>query len=277
MPSAERACAAQRARGQAHLTVGRRDDRTVLGDLRMSGSSKLLFPRGSGRGSRLGMDAVLLNSAGGVTGGDRFDLALHLAPKTDLRVTTQAAERIYRALPGTVGRIETQARLAQGARLAWLPQETLVFEGAGLERHLRFDLAADSQLLASEVLVFGREAMGEELRNVVLRDRIDVRREGRLVFCDRLRLDGDCAGLLDHEAVGGQARAMASVIMAGPGAAARVEALRALLPETGGISALDDDLVFMRLLGRDSLALRSVLIPLLTEIARDTLPRPWML
>jgi urease accessory protein len=265
---------AQRAQGRAMLAARRAGGRTRIADLSMSGSSKLLFPRVCGET----LDAVVLNSAGGVTGGDRFALGMRAEAGAALRVTTQAAERIYRARDAEPpGEMRTALAVAPDATLLWLPQETILFDGAALDRHLDIRMAADARLIACETLIFGRAAMGETVRALRMRDRIDLRRDGRLVFADRLRLDGDARAALARAGVAGGAGAMASVLWAAPGVGARLDALRADLPAGAGASALDPDLVFLRLLAPDGFSLRAGLVPLLRRLTETDLPRPWML
>ncbi|MCR8550344.1 urease accessory protein UreD [Salipiger sp. P9] len=264
--------AAQRARGRARIGARLRNGRSAIGDLHMSGSSKLLFPRAQGA-----LQAVYLNSSGGITGGDAFEVAAHVEPGAHLAMTTQAAERIYRALPGETGRVETRLALDAGARLDWLPQETIFFEGAALDRRLSIEMAPDARLLACEALIFGRHAMGEVLHNLRLRDRIDLRVDGKLVFADRLRLTGDAHETLAHPAVAAGAGAMATVIHAAPGAASQRDSLRAMLPESAGVSAISDDLLLLRLVSVDGYALRGHLAPVLRCLSGAELPRPWMI
>ncbi|MBV2361704.1 urease accessory protein UreD [Thalassococcus sp. CAU 1522] len=239
----------------------------------MSGSAKLLFPRNADES----LAAVFLNTAGGVTGGDAFHLTASAEAGASLTLTTQAAERVYRALPDETGLVRTRLSCAEGATLHWLPQETILFDGAALDRHLSIDMAGDASLLACEVLVFGRAAMGEDVRDLRLRDRIDLRRDGRLCFADRLQLTGDAATALRRPFVADGARAMGSVVFAAPGAAHRLEGLRAGLPPQAGVSALHDDLVFLRATAADGFALRGLLIPLLARLSGAELPRPWMI
>ncbi|MFZ5962180.1 tRNA (N6-threonylcarbamoyladenosine(37)-N6)-methyltransferase TrmO [Thalassococcus sp. BH17M4-6] len=263
--------ALNRARGRGLVRAALRDGRTVLRDLAQSGSGKLLFPRS--RSARL--EAVWLNTAGGITGGDRFDLSAQAETGAALTLTTQAAERVYRASPGAPGRVFTDLTAGPGARIDWLPQETILFEAAALDRRLRIDMAADARVLACEALLFGRAAMGEAVHTLFLRDHVDLRIDGHLRFADRLRLDGDAAAHLARTASG--ARAMASVILAAPEAARHLEALRALLPATAGVSAPDPDVLFLRLLAPDGFELRRHLIPVLRHLSGADLPRPWML
>lgn len=266
------AAPAQRARGKARIDAKTRAGRSVIDGLHMSGSAKLLFPRAA-----RALQAVYLNSSGGVTGGDMFSLQARAQTGAHLVMTTQAAERIYRAVPGQTGQVDTQLTLDPGARLDWLPQETILFDGAALDRRLRIDMAPDARLVACESFIFGRHAMGERLHDLRLRDRIDLRIGGALAFADRLRLDGDAFATLAHPAVAAGAGAMATVIRAAPGAATGIEALRQMLPATAGVSALSPDLVAIRMVSVDGFALRGHLAPVLRHLCGAELPRPWMI
>jgi urease accessory protein len=244
---------------------------TEISDLRLAGASKLLFPRGAD------MTAVVLNTSGGVTGGDLFRLRLDLDPGTEASVTTQAAERLYRAQPGERGTIVNRLRLGAGARLNWLPQETIVFDRACAQRALSADLAPDAELLAVEPLVFGRHASGEALGMAHLHDRWSVRRGGTLVFADRLQVSGEVADLLGR--VAGGAGAMASVLLVGP----RADAMRDRLRETwdgvdaAAVSLVRPGVLFARLFAPCGFTLRRALIPALECLSGRPLPRPWAL
>ncbi|SLN15912.1 Urease accessory protein UreD [Roseivivax jejudonensis] len=239
----------------------------------MSGSAKLLFP--NSRAPRL--DAVWLNTAGGITGGDSFALDVAVAAGAAATLTTQAAERVYRALPGEVGRVETTLSAEAGAVLHWLPQETILYDRAALDRTLSVDLAGDAAFLGVETLIFGRRAMGERVRGIHLRDRIDLRREGALLYADRLRLEGDAEETLRQRCVADGAGAMATIVLARTGAATALDDLRAALPAMSGASALSDDLVVARLLAPDGFEMRRALCPILARLSGADLPRPWMI
>jgi len=161
-----------RARGQSYVRLKARDGGTHIADLRMAGASKVLFPRGQD------MTAVLLNTSGGVTGGDLFRHRCSLEPQTQASITTQAAERLYRAQNGQMGTIATRLQIGPGARLNWLPQETIVFNGSSAQRSLTADIAQDAELLAVEPLIFGRRASGEALDIAHMTDRWTIRRGG---------------------------------------------------------------------------------------------------
>ncbi len=261
-----------RAVGTALVRSKCRDGQTVLDDFRLSGSSRVLFPRG-----RSSLEAVLLNTSGGLTGGDQFDTEIVAGIKSQVTVTTQAAERAYRSIDRKPARVQTCLTVETGAKLNWLPQETIVFEGAHLDRSLDISLASGADFLMVEPMVFGRTAMGETIHNATLSDRITLRRDGRLLFADRVALSGDVQTHLDRPTIAGGARAMAALLYATPDAERFLAPLRDLLPSNCGVSLIRDGLIFARLLADDGHALRQTLIPALRLLRGGDLPRTWML
>lgn len=260
-----------RAQGEVSLAAKSRDGCTALRRLRQSGSLRCLFPRNAGHA----LQAVLLNCAGGVTGGDRFSVSARAEAGTTLTLTTQAAERIYRASPGEKGRIETRLDVAEGARVNWLPQETILFDGCSLERSLTVDLKEGAALLLAEPLVFGRLEMGETLTSAHVLDRIEVRRAGVPIYLDRIRLAADVQAQLDRPGVAGGARAMASLVYVASDAEAQLAMLRRCLPRHAGASLIHEDVLVMRLLASDGNEMRSRLVPKLNHLSHGGLPRCW--
>jgi len=252
------------------VVTKRRDGQAVLDRLHMSGSLKALFPRGPAP------QAILINVAGGLTGGDRMEIAATAGEGSRLALTTQSAERVYRAAGGRA-RVRTHLRVASGAALDWLPQETILFDGGALDRALRADLAPDARFLLVEPVVFGRAAMGETVVRADFRDRIEVRRGGRPLWLDAIRLDGAVAARLARPAVAGGGVAMAALLYVAPDAAAHLGPVRALLPATGGASLVAPDVLVLRLVAADGFGLRAHLLPVLERLCRDGLPRSWRL
>jgi urease accessory protein len=270
-----------RAAGGVRLRFGRVGAQTHRLDVAESGGYRARFPTTFDATS----EAVLINTGGGMAGGDAMRVGIDVGPGSDAIVTTQAAEKIYRS-QGANTRIETTLSVAAGASLAWLPQESILFSGARLARSLTIDLAADASLVASEAVFFGRSAMGETMLRGALRDRWRIRREGRLVFADDLRLEGAISETLARQAVGAGACAAATIIVAGPDLQDRLqqedrlEQARACGDEASagtveigaGIVA---DLLVIRLLSPDAQALRRVLVTLLGHLTGRALPRTW--
>lgn len=258
----------QRASGTVRASFRRRGLETLVHRLFQEGSAKLRLPR---MASGLA-EAVLINTAGGLTGGDCFANAFAVAENASLTVTTQACERIYRASQGEA-EVRTKISLAPGARLDWLPQETILFDGGRLRRTLEADLAPSATLLAAEALILGRQARGEQVHSGLFRECWRIRRGQKLVFADDLRFEGDMARDLRAPALLNGAGALATVLLVGPDAEDRLAAAREVLGDScGGASAWDGKLV-ARLTAPDGFELRRRLMPLLQAL-RDGRPVP---
>ncbi|MEL7255601.1 MAG: urease accessory protein UreD [Pseudomonadota bacterium] len=263
--------AVPRAQGEGLITVRQKAGKSVLSDLRMLGCLKVLFSRGGAR-----LDAIVINSAGGLTSGDRITVDVGLEPGARASVTTQAAERAYRAADGTA-RVETRLIVAEGAEMFWLPQELILFDGAKLERRLTCDLAPGARALLVEPVIFGRALMGEALRDIRFVDRIAVDRAGVPLHRDATRLRGDMDDLLARSAVARGAGAMATLVYIAPDAAHHHAAIVPDLPAMAGASLLHDDVMVLRMLSPDGFALRQSLLPVLDRLTDNTLPTSWRL
>jgi urease accessory protein len=263
----------QRARGIGRVAFKSARDRTVLDRLHEDGAARIRLPRTHAARS---CEAVLINTAGGLTGGDRMRWEATAGPDCHAVITTQACEKVYRSAGGTAevaARLEVEAR----GRLDWLPQETIVFDGAELSRTITADLAADAQLLVVEAVIFGRHAMGERVNTGVFRDRWRIRRAGKLVHAEDIRLEGAIADTLARPAVLAGHRTMASVVYCGEDAEAHLERARAAIGEVGGASAFAGKLV-ARITAADGMALRRALVPLIASLRGEAaLPKAWMI
>ncbi|MGO1120650.1 urease accessory protein UreD [Rhodovibrionaceae bacterium A322] len=272
-PTERRPGRLQRVQGVSRLGVGDRDGRTHLVDLYQSGAAKIRLPKVY---DHPGLEAVLINTAGGLTDGDSLRVDLEVGPGAQLLVTTQACEKIYRSLGGPA-RVENHLTLQKGAKLCWLPQETLFFDRANLQRHLTVDLSEGASFLAMEPLVFGRAAMGEIEVRGRLHDRWRVSCEGRLIYAEDNRLSGNITAQLSAAAVAGGASVFASGFYLGPDCQERLTALRALPEEEGvtaGVSQVRQHLV-LRAVAQDSLAFRRWMQRLYRIFEMRDLPRAW--
>lgn len=266
-----------RAEGTLRLSFKRRDGITALDGLHQAGAGRARFPaaheaQGTGRAH-----AVLLNMAGGLTGGDRFDIDVNMQAGAAASIATAAAEKIYRARDDEPARLRVTARLAPKARLDWLPQPTILFDRSAFERHTTIDLDGSATLLAAECLIFGRAAMGESVEHGHVRDVWRIRRDGRLVFADTLRLDGRIAKMLDRPAVLAGSLATATVIYIAPGGAARLDAIRELVAGAEsniGVSAFNE-ILLLRAVAKDGRTLQAELRPVLEALSGHELPRIW--
>jgi urease accessory protein len=221
-------------------------------------------------------EAVLINTAGGIAGGDGFAVDLDLETDARLVVTTAAAEKIYRSL-GPDSRFDATVTLAEGAELLWLPQETILFDRARFTRNVDITLAPSATLLFAETVVFGRTAMRESVLEGHFTDRWRVRRCGRLIFAENFHLDGPIADRLNEAAIAGGNTAVGTVLMV-PGDGATVAAVRAVTEQFRGefgISAWNG-IALARLAAADGAALRHDLVIVLSALGRSALPRIWL-
>jgi len=247
------------------------EGRTRLARLHQDGCGKIRLPRDA---RAQGLEAVLINSSGGLTGGDQMEWQATVGDGARLTLSTQACEKVYRARDGQAQQRVTLI-LGEDARLDWVPQETILFDGGALCRRLDADLAEGARLLAVEAVVLGRTAMEETVRHGSIRDRWRIRREGRLVFADDLRLDGAISDIGAGAPALGGGKAFASLLLVDDDAARLLGPLRVALAAYGGASVFEGKL-FARIVAPDGFALRQALLPAL-EILRDgqPLPRVW--
>jgi urease accessory protein len=264
--------AANRAQGAVRFDVRCEHGVTRRGRLHESGSLRVRFPSPEGEG----LSAVFVNTAGGVAGGDRFDIAVSAGEGARLTLTTAAAEKVYRA-PDAPAQLDISLKAADGAHLAWLPQETILFDAAKISRRIDIDLAESASLLLCEIVVFGRAAMGERMKRGEFVDRWRLRRGGRLVFAETVRLDGDIGAKLARPAVakGGVAVATALIV---PADEAVVERIREAADSFGGevgISAWNG-FAMARFCAQDAAALRADMMTVLGRASPTAPPRLWL-
>jgi urease accessory protein len=264
--------AGNRSVGRVAFTVAADSGRSRRGRVHEAGALRVRFPNGDGQT----LEAVTVNTAGGMTGGDRFDIDVKVGAGAKLTLTTAAAEKIYRSL-GPDTEIRVKLDVGQGGTLAWLPQETIVFDQVRLRRSIDVNLKQGAQLLLAEAVLFGRAAMGEAVTQGRFIDRWRVRVGGSLAFAETVRLDGPIAQSLEQPAIAAGGLAVATVLKI-PGTDKDVAALRAIsenLAGEAGISAWNG-LAVVRLVAPNGAALRRDLIEVLTVLSPVPVPRLWL-
>ena len=264
--------AANRAQGSVTFDVHLLEGVTRRRHLHESGSLRVRFPSPEAEG----LSAVFVNTAGGIAGGDRFDIEIATGEGSRLAVTTAAAEKIYRA-QGPAAQLSIALKAAAGSHLAWLPQETILFDRARVSRRIDIDLAESASLLLCEIVVFGRAAMGERMRHGEFVDRWRVRRGGRLVFAETVRLDGDIGEKLGNPAIakGGAAVGTALIV---PGDAALLERIRKAAKSFGGEVGMSawNGFAMVRFCAQDAARLRADMMAVLGRAGGVALPRLWL-
>lgn len=258
----------ERASGAAWISFARAGVR----DLYQKAPCRILFPAPE-EGDPV--TAVLLTTSGGLTGGDRLEIKVDVGEGADCVLTTQAAEKIYRSL-GDDCSIDVRLSIAARACAEWLMQETILFDGARLRRRTEADVAHDGRLLAVESIVFGRQAMGEDFRFGLIFDSWRIKREGRLIWADSMRLDGDVGEQRRAPFGFGEAQGCATVIYVGQDAGAHVELARCAVAEAGvtGGATLIDGVLIARMLADDAALLRRTVARVVPALRAAIAGRP---
>ncbi len=265
-----------RAVGGVRVVLGASSERTVALERAESGGYRVRFPRPREPTLAGICEAVLINTGGGMAGGDRVRTEVRVMQGASAVVTTQAAEKIYRS-QGPLTEIDIALRLDSGSRLAWLPQEMILFSGSRWRRRLTADVVGDAALTLLESVVFGRVAMREAVEQGFCHDRWRIRRDRRLVFAEDVRLDGNPARQLLRKASGDGARALATILYIAPDAEMRIEEARGIMADARsecGASAWNG-MLLVRFVARDPQLLRCDLVRFMEKFRGSPLPRSW--
>jgi urease accessory protein len=269
------ALGAIRAAGRVRMRLAQAGGQTHVAELSERGGYRVALPTTFTRH----VEATIINTGGGLVGGDRVEIRADLGAGADAVLSTQAAERVYRS-PSADAQIDVHLSLAEGSRLDWLPQQTILYAGSLLRRRIEVEMRATSTLLMAETLTFGRPASAEIPASAGLADSWRIRRNGALVFAEELRLDGEHKALLSRPAVSGGARCAALILLVAPDAEERLEGLRSALAATiaddveHGASAWNGMLAF-RCLGMRAADVVAAVAATAGTLSRRPLPRVW--
>lgn len=269
--------ALQRARGRGELTVKGRDGGNGIERLYQQGCAKIRLPRRSDNV----LEAVLINSSGGVTGGDRLDWSIETGDETRTMVTTQACERLYRTVTNDDGVaanpavVNVDLTVGAGARFSWLPQETLFFDAATLSRTVTANLSAESEILIVEPVIFGRAAMGEKVASGSLHDRWRIYRDERLLHAEDFLLSGDLGHQIDQAMQLNGQFAVATILLVSSRAEDFLKPMVQIIDPCDGLSAWNGKLL-ARVMAKNGYQLRKKLLPVINLLNFEAqVPKVW--
>lgn len=268
--------ASQRAFGSASVAFKSLGSKTKLDRLYQTGCAKIRLPKSYDAFA----EAVLINTSGGITGGDRLEWNVTLGENTNAVITTQASERAYKATSG-VAKVKTRIDVAAGSTCHWLPQETILFEQSALSRSLEINLAEGAKLLALEAVMLGRAAMGENIENCIFKDRWRIRQNGKLIFADDIKLDGVIANIERSTALLNGNKCFATMVYVGNEDDEQLNTLVSQLREKAtseqmAFSAFGGKMI-ARFTAQDTYELRKILIPVLKQLRTADVPKVWRL
>jgi len=257
----------QRAEGAGRIVLSGSENGTRIIDIFQRAPIRIMFPRVNGGAVE---EAVLINTAGGIAGGDRLQCVVTALPNASIAVTSQAAEKVYRALTEPA-RIATRLKACEAAKLAWLPQETIVFDRGRLDRETEIDLSSGAELLALEWLVLGRAAHGEEMIGGYITDTWRVRKDDRLIWADSFHVADEAFPHLHRKALLSHCKAVATLIYYGPRLDSRQELVRDIAPSLDCHCAATSvgELVVVRVAAEESSDLRRALRSLLQQFGGE--------
>lgn len=267
----------QRTTGEARLALASGARGPRIDRLYQEGAAKIRLPAPATPGVA---DAVLINTAGGLTGGDSISWEVDAGAGCSVTVSSQACEKIYRSAGGHA-LVETRLSVGHDAFLSWLPQETILFDASGLDRRLEVEIVAGGRALVAEAVVFGRLARGEAFASGFFRERWRITYDGREVHREDMKVAGDPGALLDEPAVLGGGRAMACVLYVGPGAEDLIGPVRRVLEGCAGAAASAWQVggtgkLLARVVAGDGYDLRKALVPVIDVLNGPAgLPKVW--
>ena len=221
-------------------------------------------------------EAVFVNTSGGIAGGDRLDSSVTALAHTSIAVTSQAAEKVYRAL-NEPAHIATKLKACEAAKLAWLPQETIVFDQARLSRETEVEISSGAELLALEWLVLGRAAHGEQMVGGHITDSWRVKKEGQLIWADCFRATNEMFPHLHRKSLLSNCNAIGTLIYFGPHLEARLDFFRNIAHSLKCYCAATSvgGLIIVRFAAKVSSDLRLALCSFLEQFSRELGPSPF--
>ncbi|MEP2781391.1 MAG: urease accessory protein UreD [Pseudoruegeria sp.] len=264
----------QRAAGKAAVGMSMRGGRVCLDDLHQSGCAKVFLPQIH----QPVPEVVFLNTAGGITGGDRLNYTLNVGAGAQVTGTTQTAERAYKSCGGT-GEISVNLSVADGARLDWLPQETILFDESNVSRRSEVQLHGSASVLMVETVILGRMAMGEALNDLSFFDARHVLRDGVPVFIEPLKITGETLRARSGAAMFGEATALSTIAFVAQGAEDVAATLRDLDNDPAVSVAVSgwNGKTVLRLMAKDGWPLRLAVARIVTQLRGAPMPRVWQM
>ena len=213
---------------------------------------------------------IIVHPPGGIAGGDQLNISASVGEQAWAQLTSPGAAKWYRANGPAYQQLTLQ--VAAGATLEWLPQESIVYSGAQAQLETRIELQGDARLCYWDMVALGRPASGERFDSGEFRSRLEIHRDGQLLWHERQRIAGN-DGLLDSPiGLGGQP-VFATLLITGDIDAELLERCRELPSAVRGDLTQLPGLLVARCLADQALHARAWLIALWQQLRPALLGR----
>tara|TARA_B110000037_G_scaffold81695_1_gene97314 strand:+ start:588 stop:1397 length:810 start_codon:yes stop_codon:yes gene_type:complete len=258
---------------RAHGDIDVRIKNNQISKFFQSGSAKVFYPKCHDKIKEL----VLVNTAGGLTSGDKFSYKIDINNQSSVFVTTQTAERAYKGLENS-SKIKVELSIDRFSNLYWIPQELILFNNCNLQRNINVNVNGSSNFLLAETTIFGRTAMGEYLEEGTFIDNWRIYENTKLLHAEALSLNGNIKEQLSKIASTNGGVAICNIFVCGKKFLHNENELKKYIINTDTVllshSAWNDKLL-IRMVAQNAYDLKKIQKKILLCLSNNSLPKVW--
>ncbi|WP_411817466.1 urease accessory protein UreD [Hyphococcus sp. DH-69] len=270
----------ERTYGSGELFAQYTGVKTSIAKLSQDGAAKIRFPQ---QFAQEPLSSILINTAGGMTSGDKLNWTARAQEDSSLTLSTQACEKIYRG-NGGAAEISIHLTAEKNAQLYWLPQETILYDHSHLKRTLTLDVHSGARALITEAFILGRQAFGETRPIARLDDKWRIYSGGDLIHAEQIKINTAHNNWFENAATANSHTAFATLLFVGENLhdhfaqlQSKINAERTFSAHCSAWTIGNCDKFCARIAASDGYQLRKILTPLVTLLSgEDRPPALWL-